>query len=229
MTLKETKDRGNRQKTHGPSRTKQRAVGGCMATCPWNNSICGERRMWRSNSKLPRGLQIQVFLQETGDGPPGHQVYEGKRAPTASPTTSAIHRHRRPPGHALSPGRCGTAHVLGQSRWQHDSRHAGAEGDKFPHSQRTGKRSATNLPRRLCRRRAGLTDNFSEIVLKQFHTDLPRRFLPALLPAFWPGSASSSLWLRTNQRGKDCRRPDRYPVLGEMDGLRGRRDAGGRG
>jgi hypothetical protein len=29
--------------------------------------------------EAPAGLQIQVLLQETGDGPPGHQVYEGKR------------------------------------------------------------------------------------------------------------------------------------------------------
>jgi len=29
--------------------------------------------------EAPAGVQLQVFLQETGDGPPGHQVYEGKR------------------------------------------------------------------------------------------------------------------------------------------------------
>ncbi len=29
--------------------------------------------------EAPAGLQVQVLLQETGDGPPGHQVYEGKR------------------------------------------------------------------------------------------------------------------------------------------------------
>ncbi|HXI84274.1 MAG TPA: hypothetical protein VNL17_09330 [Verrucomicrobiae bacterium] len=29
--------------------------------------------------EAPAGLQIQVLLQETGDGPPGHQVYEGAR------------------------------------------------------------------------------------------------------------------------------------------------------
>jgi hypothetical protein len=29
--------------------------------------------------EAPAGVQVQVFLQETGDGPPGHQVYEGKR------------------------------------------------------------------------------------------------------------------------------------------------------
>jgi hypothetical protein len=29
--------------------------------------------------EAPAGLQIQVLLQETGDGPPGHQVYEGNR------------------------------------------------------------------------------------------------------------------------------------------------------
>ena len=29
--------------------------------------------------EAPAGLQLQVFLQETGDGPPGHQVYEGNR------------------------------------------------------------------------------------------------------------------------------------------------------
>jgi hypothetical protein len=29
--------------------------------------------------EAPAGLHIQVFLQETGDGPPGHQVYEGLR------------------------------------------------------------------------------------------------------------------------------------------------------
>jgi len=29
--------------------------------------------------EAPAGLQIQVLIQETGDGPPGRQVYEGKR------------------------------------------------------------------------------------------------------------------------------------------------------
>jgi hypothetical protein len=79
MTLRGTKPRGNRQRKRGSSLTKLPAAGGCTAILPLEQLDLQRAQNLKVEFEAPAGLQVQVLLQETGDGPPGHQVYEGKR------------------------------------------------------------------------------------------------------------------------------------------------------